>query len=159
MSPCPPLSMLVLIVAWSSSAFQPTLSRGSGERLIIGKGSGQGVTPSTLEGIVAFMSFIRCVSTMWNLPSNVGSEKNRWLTTEHLDQYALIVSRRCLQSFSSKRSEHWFINHWHDWFFWEPTLHKRDLHMVLLQTSPDYTPTMQSFKFCLRKFTIIYQLG
>ena len=31
-------------------------------------------------------------------------------------------------------------------FFSEPTLTLRDLHIVFPLTSPDYTPTMQSFK-------------
>ena len=36
--------------------------------------------------------------------------------------------------------------------FSEPTLRKRDLHMVLPQTPPDYNPTVQSFKSYLMTY-------
>ena len=64
-----------------------------------------------------------------SLLSSVGFEKNRRLTTQRFDQYALIVFRRrrrseTLRAYWSKR---WVVNHR---FFSEPTLFKRDLHMT-----------------------------
>ena len=52
--PCP-LSMLVLIVARSSSAFQSILSGGTGERMFIVWGSGQGAKIVATHGIKMVM--------------------------------------------------------------------------------------------------------
>ena len=46
--------------------------------------------------------------------NSAGSEKNRWLTTQHSDQYALIFFRNVE-------------------FFSEPTLLKRDTHISLFE--------------------------
>ena len=69
---------------------------------------------------------------------SVGSEKDRWLTT----QYALIVF--LLRSEHTDRNVELSPTS----SLQNQTLLKRDLHMVLPQTPPDYTPIMQCLNSC-----------
>ena len=58
--------MLVLIVAWSSSAFQSTLSRRAGEKMFIVRGSGQGVAPAFWPGLSKILSAWFFIKTLRN---------------------------------------------------------------------------------------------
>ena len=74
---------------------------------------------------------------------HVGSEKVPFLSLylDTVNYFFAMLTNTARHTQHTIQKE--LVNHQ---LFADPTLLKRDLHMVLPQTSPDFTPPMQSFK-------------